>query len=65
MKLSIICFRLVDEQRYTYPYQPAIRLSDHFNKPGIIEINRNLDKLTRGLSTQPQMNTDQYFDREV
>jgi len=40
-------------------------LSDHFNRPGIIEENNNLDDLMRGFTSQPQKNTDKYFDKEV
>lgn len=43
----------------------SLRLSDHFNRPGIIEKGNNLDDLTRGLAYQPQSNTDEYFDKEV
>ncbi|XP_039302383.1 peroxidase isoform X2 [Solenopsis invicta] len=43
----------------------ALRLSDHFNRPGIIEKGNNLDDLTRGFTYQPQKNTDVYFDKEI
>ncbi|KAL0125820.1 hypothetical protein PUN28_004702 [Cardiocondyla obscurior] len=53
---------LVLEDRSPYA---ALRLSDHFNRPGIIEKGNNLDDLTRGFATQPQKDTDRYFDREI
>lgn len=56
--------RLVDEPRYAYSYN-ALRLSDHFNRPGVIEEDGNLDKLTRGMAFQPQEESDQWFDKEV
>ncbi|XP_055378911.1 peroxidase-like [Condylostylus longicornis] len=43
----------------------ALRLSDWFNRPGIIEINDNFDDLTRGHATQPEELTDINFDREI
>ncbi|OXU24803.1 hypothetical protein TSAR_007677, partial [Trichomalopsis sarcophagae] len=55
---------LVDEPRYAYSYN-ALRLSDHFNRPGVIEEDGNLDKLTRGMAFQPQEESDQWFDKEI
>ena len=55
---------MVPENRYSYSYN-ALRLSDHFNRPGVIEDNGNLDSLTRGMSFQPQEESDQWFDREI
>nr|UCR61002.1 peroxidase [Aphelinus asychis] len=55
---------LVDEQRYSYSYN-ALRLSDHFNRPGVIEEDGNMDKLTRGMAFQPQEASDQWFDKEI
>uniref|UniRef100_A0A1A9W584 Peroxidase n=1 Tax=Glossina brevipalpis TaxID=37001 RepID=A0A1A9W584_9MUSC len=43
----------------------ALRLSDWFNRPGIIELGDNFDSLTRGHATQPQELTDINFDREI
>lgn len=43
----------------------AVRMSDYFNRPIIIEQNDNMDKLTRGMSYQPQKASDRYFDPEV
>ncbi|XP_026670938.1 peroxidase-like [Ceratina calcarata] len=43
----------------------ALRLSDHFNRPGIIERFNNMDDLTRGMSYQPEKASDQYFDAEI
>lgn len=53
---------LVSEDRSPFA---AVRLSDHFNRPGIIEKGNNLDALTRGCAHQPQKNTDVYFDKEI
>ncbi|RLU23752.1 hypothetical protein DMN91_003958 [Ooceraea biroi] len=55
---------LVMKERYYSPFN-SLRLSDHFNRPGIIEKGNNLDDLTRGLSSQPQKNADTYFDEEI
>ncbi|XP_058980010.1 peroxidase [Musca domestica] len=43
----------------------SLRLSDWFNRPGIIEVGDNFDSLTRGHSTQPEELTDINFDREI
>lgn len=53
---------LVNEHRFT---NGALRLSDHFNRPGIIEECNNMADLTRGMSYQPEKASDQYFDAEV
>lgn len=55
---------LLMENRHVSPFY-SLRLSDHFNRPGIIEKANNLDDLTRGLATQPQREADVYFDEEV
>ncbi|XP_011500917.1 PREDICTED: peroxidase-like [Ceratosolen solmsi marchali] len=63
---SLIAGRLllVDEHRFSYTYN-ALRLSDHFNRPAVIEEDDNLDKLTRGMAFQPQEASDQWFDSEI
>ncbi|XP_075148050.1 peroxidase [Haematobia irritans] len=43
----------------------SLRLSDWFNRPGIIEAGDNFDSLTRGHATQPEELTDINFDREI
>ncbi|KAJ6637387.1 Peroxidase [Pseudolycoriella hygida] len=43
----------------------ALRLSDWFNRPAIIEANDNYDSLTRGHATQPEELTDINFDAEI
>ncbi|CAK9801255.1 Pxd [Anthophora quadrimaculata] len=43
----------------------ALRLSDHFNRPGIIEECNNMDDLTRGMAYQQEKASDQYFDAEI
>ena len=57
-------FRLADEGRNIFSFA-SLRLSDHFNRPAVIEQGNNLDQLARGMATQPQENTDQHFDKEV
>ncbi|KAH0955585.1 hypothetical protein HN011_012119 [Eciton burchellii] len=42
-----------------------LRLSDHFNRPGVIEKNNNLDDLAQGFSYQPQKRSDSYYDEEI
>ncbi|XP_046398870.1 peroxidase-like [Ischnura elegans] len=42
----------------------AIRLSDYFNRPQIIEQD-GLDKFVRGMSTQPQHGSDRFFTAEI
>lgn len=54
--------RLIDEHRSSYE---ALRLSDHFNRPQIIEEGNNFDDLARGMHTQPQEASDKYFTKEV
>lgn len=55
---------LVTEGRRYSPFA-SLRMSDHFNRPSIIEKANNMDDLTRGLAYQPQSNTDEFFDQEV
>jgi len=43
----------------------ALRLSDWFNRPAILEVADNYDALTRGLGTQPEQLTDVNMDPEV
>lgn len=43
----------------------AVRLSDYFNRPTIIEKGYNLDHLSRGLTTQSQEEVDPFFTSEV
>ncbi|XP_071443375.1 peroxidase [Hetaerina americana] len=42
----------------------AVRLSDYFNRPQIIEQD-GFDKFVRGLSTQPQHGSDRFFTAEI
>ncbi|XP_033333210.2 peroxidase [Megalopta genalis] len=53
---------LVTKQRFT---RGSLRLSDHFNRAGIIEEDDNMDGLTRGMSYQPEKASDRYFDAEI
>ncbi|XP_020300497.1 peroxidase-like [Pseudomyrmex gracilis] len=55
---------LVSEHRLYSPFS-TLRLSDHFNRPAVIERNNNLDDLTRGLTSQQQKMTDPFFDEEI
>lgn len=43
----------------------AVRLSDYFNRPTIIEKGYNFDHLSRGLTTQSQEEVDPFFTSEV
>lgn len=54
--------RLFDEHRSSYE---ALRLSDHFNRPQIIEEGNNFDDLARGMHTQPQESSDKFFTTEI
>ncbi|XP_045467733.1 peroxidase isoform X2 [Harmonia axyridis] len=53
---------LVTEHRSSYG---NLRLSDWFNRPGIIEEGNNFADLCRGLGTQPELMNDQYHDSEI
>jgi hypothetical protein len=53
---------LYDEHRSSFD---ALRLSDHFNRPQIIEEGNNFDDLARGMHTQPQEASDKFFTKEV
>ncbi|XP_017753112.1 PREDICTED: peroxidase [Eufriesea mexicana] len=53
---------LVNEHRFS---GSSLRLSDHFNRPAVIEERNNMDDLTRGMSYQPEKNSDQFFDPEI
>ncbi|XP_032681178.1 peroxidase-like [Odontomachus brunneus] len=55
---------LITEDRHVSSFY-SLRLSDHFNKPAIIEKGNNLDDLIRGFATQPQRDADIYFDQEI
>lgn len=55
-------FSLVTERRNSYS---NIRLSDWFNRPVILEQGTNFDDLSRGLATQPELDSDRFFDSEV
>lgn len=57
-----MAFSEVDPQRRAVD---AIRLSDYFNRPVIIERGTNLDHFVRGLATQPQHAPDRFFTAEV
>nr|CAD7590042.1 unnamed protein product [Timema genevievae] len=54
--------RMVTEARDT---TSVLRLSDHFNRPEVIRARDNFDSLTRGLTTQKMMETDQFFTTEL
>lgn len=40
-------------------------MSDWLNRPAILEIGDNYDKLSRGLTTQPEDLTDKHYDPEI
>ncbi|XP_068626803.1 peroxidase-like [Battus philenor] len=54
--------QLVNENRKSVG---AVRLSDWFNRPILIETRDVFDDLTRGLTAQAQDYSDQYWDSEV
>jgi len=54
--------KLVAENRSS---RNALRLSDWFMRPGIIERSNNMDDLTRGLADQPEEAQDEYYDKEI
>lgn len=43
----------------------VVRLSDWILRPLVLEQDNNFDDLTRGLTTQLEMQSDQFFDSEV
>ncbi|XP_063226518.1 peroxidase-like [Bacillus rossius redtenbacheri] len=43
----------------------VLRLSDHINRPGVIEQGNHFDHLIRGMATQPQADSDQVMDAEA
>ncbi|XP_047998501.1 peroxidase-like isoform X2 [Leguminivora glycinivorella] len=43
----------------------AVRLSDWFNRPLILEVGHTFEDLARGLTTQPQDFSDQYWTSEI
>ncbi|XP_050537896.1 peroxidase [Daktulosphaira vitifoliae] len=55
-------FHLIGEDRNLLS---AVRLSDYFNRPTIIEQGYNFDHLTRGLATQSQEEVDPFFTSEI
>uniref|UniRef100_A0AB38ZET2 Venom peroxidase 1 n=1 Tax=Oncocephalus sp. TaxID=2944721 RepID=A0AB38ZET2_9HEMI len=54
--------QLIGEQRSIHG---ALRLSDYFNRPSVLEEGDNLDQLTRGMATQNQENVDPFFTTEI
>ncbi|KAL0271440.1 UNVERIFIED_CONTAM: hypothetical protein PYX00_008536 [Menopon gallinae] len=54
--------KLITEERHS---KGAVRLSDYFNNPSILEYGDNFNDLTRGLATQPQQASDQYHTVEI
>ncbi|XP_034944440.1 peroxidase-like [Chelonus insularis] len=54
--------KLIAEDRSS---QKSLRLSDWFQKPGIIEQANNMDDLTRGLADQPEQARNEYYDHEI
>ncbi|KAJ9595023.1 hypothetical protein L9F63_013689, partial [Diploptera punctata] len=53
---------LINEHRYN---DGALRLSNHFNRPQVIEDGNNFDDLARGMHTQPQEASDKFFTTEI
>lgn len=53
---------LISKERSVYG---NLRLSDWFNRPAVLEQGNNFDDLTRGLTTQPESKSNQFFDSEI
>lgn len=53
---------LVEEHRHSYG---ALRFSDVLNRPGVLEQGDGLDDLSRGMVTQPEQASDQWFTSEI
>lgn len=53
---------LVEEHRNSYG---SLRLSDVFNRPAVLEQGDGLDDLSRGMVTQPEQASDQWFTSEI
>lgn len=53
---------LINEHRNSFS---NIRLSDWLLRPAVIEQRDNFDDLTRGLGTQPELNSDAFHDSEI
>ncbi|KAJ1520516.1 hypothetical protein ONE63_003639 [Megalurothrips usitatus] len=53
---------LVEEHRQAYG---RLRFSDVLNRPSVLEQGDGLDDLGRGLTTQPEMASDQWFTSEI
>lgn len=43
----------------------AVRISDWFNRPLLLEVNDAFNNLARGLATQEQDYSDQFWDTEI
>ncbi|XP_026731747.1 peroxidase-like isoform X1 [Trichoplusia ni] len=54
--------KLVSENR---DLQAAVRMSDWFNRPLLLELDNTFDSLARGLTVQKQSYSDQFWDAEV
>ena len=52
----------MEEHRQTYG---SLRLSDVFNRPAVLEQGDGMDDLSRGLATQPELASDQWFTSEI
>lgn len=61
LKLNLL-FRLISEKR---DLVGAVRISDWFNRPLLLEMGQAFDDLARGLTVQQQDFSDQFWDSEM
>lgn len=54
--------RLISEKRELVG---AVRISDWFNRPVLLEMGNAFDDLARGLTVQQQDFSDQFWDSEI
>ena len=64
IKTILLCIfrRLMSENRRVVG---TVRMSDWFNRPLLLELDNAFDHLTRGLATQEQDFSDQFWDSEI
>ncbi|XP_059053661.1 peroxidase-like [Achroia grisella] len=54
--------KLITENR---AHTGTVRMSDWFNRPLLLELHNSFDNLARGLTSQPQDFSDQFWDSEI
>lgn len=60
--ILILLSRLISEKRELVG---AVRMSDWFNRPLLLEMGQAFDDLARGLTVQQQDFSDQFWDSEM